>query len=701
MKSLGNKTRKRSGLQQQEAVLSGAHGTGTIRNSRRDLLPPGFTLTDGRYIKPEKKEDKLEKPVTKKGWETITFKERREGRRKSEISLLGRSISCKVEQAMTLTTDELLEHVYQTLASYVAGIDDPRYMNDTQSDRIREIIFETDMFLYRSGIDPDAQYQHHLRCMELLDETEEFRFILWDLEFQKCAAEQANRINKKLFGQENPPEDLSATEWIQLIQNAWSNAPTPADKTEVFAALYQIILFCDSVPVDNAIKASLYMRSCKRFGNIIERTKGSTDPEVLLQAVTDELTDYHFGHLRNVIAGKGNLSVPQIVIGYELKKMMGPNLAVAICHPDLQDLTMDTIVQRVLAHIHEPDEQDRLETRTKVEELIRDGLFTKVDFSEVVSLEEIIEAIRVPMQKVADEIKEEVEEAEKQYRGYYPVGAKVHFNEAVPEEKLQRLFEALGFKQSLFRMIHADTCMLIPPRKSGLEVVAMLNELKRRGIINERSDIQSCIPGRLNNQFAGILGSSMLLSSYQCLTYDRSAFETSHNHQTASMIMAYDAGILDRSIAELPEDITGRIDMLGRKDMRDVVLYQILGSFISQATYGGPFQKIGREFVEEYVLLLKQAGMLDILEAQWINDAESGVKPDIEGHYQVVKRCTDTWLADNEHFQKTGRQEGLSFNVLRLLTKKLQESRIIQTNLGLVEETTAEISLLLSNPDHV
>src|SRR5205823_2774484 len=146
-----------------------------------------------------------------------------------------------------------------------------------------------DLFLDRSGIDPDVQYQHHLRCLELLDETEEFRYIVCDLEFEKCAEEQNDRLTRILFGEKTPSDNLSPEEFIQCILDAWGRASTSRDKMEVFVALYHEVINKRETRYHNAIRASLYMRSSKRLENIINRVNGSTDPEVFLQAVADEL----------------------------------------------------------------------------------------------------------------------------------------------------------------------------------------------------------------------------------------------------------------------------------------------------------------------------------------------------------------------------------------------------------------------------
>ncbi len=658
----------------------------------------GFVLTDRKYRQPEKRQTlTIPKPKKSRVTDLATLQQEY---RNTDLALLKHSIRCDEAAACRMSVEELLVHVHETLAQRVSQIPDVRFMSEADRGQVFKIIFETDLFLNRSGIDPDEQYRHHLECLQILDESETFHYIFCDLEFQGCMKRQLPRLNKKFYGEEKNPKKISDTDYIVLIQKAWNEATSPSERTEVFVTLYQNTFMHGSREAHRSIRAATFMRSVKRFGNIIERTMGSTDPEVFLQAVVDELTDYHIGRVRHRIdAGNEKTAIASFVIRRRLTEVLGGNLPMALCHPDVDAISGGAVIQRVLRALPDPNGREyRSGVKASVEASVRNGIFTRIDFDEVVDAETIAAEIAAPMEQVAKDIAEAIEQAEKPYSGYYPVGAKVHFRNAVPKEKLHSLQKIYGFSDSPFKMLHADTSMLIPPRKSATEIVAILEELKRRGIIDEHTEIQTCVPGRLNNQYAAMLGSSMLLSSFLCVTYDRSSFQTTHE-QTASMIMAYDGGVLDRSIADLPEDLTGRIDMLGRKDVRDVFLYQILGSLLSQATYGGPFRDVGREFIQEYIALLERDRMLDVLDAQWVNDENSAEEPDIEGHYLAVKRCTDTWLGDDARYRATGRPEGLSFDVLRLLTKSISEAKIIQVHLGLVEADVPP--LLLSTPRQI
>lgn len=667
---------------------------GNANNSvANEQLLPCFTLTDGRYREPEKKKRAMKPKKFLKDFSSLY-----EERRKADISLLQYSLRCDVKEALRMSLEELLAHARETLALSISRVPDIRRMTEDEWELIKNPIFEIDIFLFGSGIDPDMQYNHHVECLRMLDGSDGFRYIFVDLEFQKCIARELPRLNRRLFGREEAPETMNETAWITLIQKAWSKAKTAMEKQEIFFAIYQSVFRRRKACTPPAIRAAAFMHSVKRFGNVVERTMGSADPEVFLQAVVEELMEYQTGRVQYIArAADGKLLTAGAFIRAKLKELLGGNLPLAICHPDTAEASCTTVMQRAMAALPSSGDHSREWERKSIETSVRDGSLSPFATMIALDAEHIMAGIQEPLLRVAKEIRVAVECAEQPYNGYYPVGAKVHFPRAVPPPKLHTLNELFGFSRSVFTMLHANTSMLIPPRRSATEVVALLEELKRRGVIDEHSEIQTCIPGRLNNQYAALLGSSMLLSSFRCVTYDRSSFETSHDEQTASMIMAYDAGVLDRSVAALPDELTGRTDMLGRKDIRDVCLYQVLGSLISQAAYGGPFCDTGKDFIREYVALLERNRMLDILDAQWIHDDKSGAQPDREAHYLAVKRCTDTWLADNARYQATGRQEGLSFDVLRLLTSSINKAKITQERLGLIQANSPP--LLLHHPN--
>ncbi|PID70234.1 hypothetical protein CSB37_02510 [bacterium DOLZORAL124_38_8] len=280
-----------------------------------------------------------------------------------------------------------------------------------------------------------------------------------------------------------------------------------------------------------------------------------------------------------------------------------------------------------------------------------------------------------PMNEISKNVSKTIESLRQGSENFYPIGAKIHFKEPLSQHHKELLFSQFNFESTPFKMIHADSSMLLPPRKSSQELIHIIESLFKIGVLDADMDLdlQPCIPGRLNNQYAGILGSAMIFSSYTCVTYEKNSFCTSHDEITGARIMAYDDGVLDRTIGNLPNSLIGRTDMLGRRDARDLYLYQVLGSLVSQSVYGGPLQIIGKRFIDDYISLLNQHELLHILEGQWIYNKEFDTDFGAESHYELIKTCTDQWLSDFHEGSKTG----LIYQVRDLLTKYIN---IIESN---------------------
>lgn len=376
------------------------------------------------------------------------------------------------------------------------------------------------------------------------------------------------------------------------------------------------------------------------------------------------------------------------------EELRGADLPMLACNSDIRGLSgeFSARIEDAIGQVGLPSEPANFQMMI-VDSLASSTGSDLLNERIIVSVEAAIsphaEEIRVRIQAAIADAREEVETAHTQFRGFYPVGGKVHFPNPIPDERFNEFMRQYGFSSTPFTLMHANKSLLLPPRASAHELVRIVQGLAEHDIIQPDDDpsIQVSIPGRLNNQYAALLGSAMLLSSYKCIEYDEDSFSTTHESKTSTMIMVYDDGVLDESVSELPEGITGRTDMLGRKDPRDIYLYQILGSLISQSAYGGPFQKIGQQFIHEYVQLLDKHCVLGMLNAPWIYDSTSEEEPDTDAHLAAVRRCTDIWMSDFDRANRTGRKEGLSFEIQSLLTNALSRIQSAQASISVQEFT--------------
>lgn len=265
-------------------------------------------------------------------------------------------------------------------------------------------------------------------------------------------------------------------------------------------------------------------------------------------------------------------------------------------------------------------------------------------------------------------------------KDFYPIGAKIHFLKPITPEQVAILNQIVGFWSTAFKLLHADTSLCIPACQSPVQIIAILHRLMEMGIISDDTlELQLAMAGRVPNQMVGIIGSICLFSKIQPISYPRSTFVTSHNSQTGTCIMCYDAGILDtKSFPNLPPHISGRIDMLGFKNPIEVITYFLVSNLISQYVYGSPLWNIGKEFIYEYNLILKSYGITDILRKKWVHNPDKQNTPvEEEEHYKVVKTCTDILAKDIWDYNSRSDTSWLSFAVKNLLYKYIIKHKLL------------------------
>lgn len=271
--------------------------------------------------------------------------------------------------------------------------------------------------------------------------------------------------------------------------------------------------------------------------------------------------------------------------------------------------------------------------------------------------------------------------------GYYPIGGKVHFSEPLSEDKAKLLRQLVGFNSTSFHLLHTNESMNLPPCQSPLQLIAILYQLEKLGIIQDKNlQLQLSVAGQLPNHLATLSGSACIFAKPQAIQYKKEAFLTSHNSETATCIMCYDAGVLDREgFTNLPPQIDGRTDMLGFSQIIEVITYFLVGNMISQSHFGGKFHTIGYKFIDDYMALLREAGLAWIIQKKWVHTPGDKETPAAEEeHYQVVKVCTDILTSDIEKYRVHGRADGFSFQV-----KKLLHDYIVRYNLLPLDEVWA------------
>ncbi len=149
------------------------------------------------------------------------------------------------------------------------------------------------------------------------------------------------------------------------------------------------------------------------------------------------------------------------------------------------------------------------------------------------------------------------------------------------------LRQVVGFENTPFQLLHADGSLNLPPCQSPLQLMAILYQLARLGVVVDKElQLQLSVAGRVPNMFAGVIASTCIFAKPHKKEYKPEAFLTSHNNLTATCMCCYDDGVLDREgFPTIPAHVQGRIDTLGFSDILEVLTYFIIGNMISQSCF--------------------------------------------------------------------------------------------------------------------
>lgn len=226
------------------------------------------------------------------------------------------------------------------------------------------------------------------------------------------------------------------------------------------------------------------------------------------------------------------------------------------------------------------------------------------------------------------------------------------------------------FSSTAFKLIHANTSLLLPPTCSPRILLFYILALEKSWLITGSPDLQLAIPWRLPNWSAAMLGSVILLSSDTHVEYSQDAFKTTRDQLTGARIMAYDDGELEKGFTYNSPKLVGRTDMLGISDLNSVYTYHFLWSILSQAFYGWTYAKIWKQFMKEYQQLLETHNLQWILHEQWIYDEKQDTLAWAESHYSLIKTLTDIQKHHWEQYLTTQSDDWLIvFDIKKLLNK--------------------------------
>ncbi|HMY80911.1 MAG TPA: hypothetical protein PLW93_01695 [Candidatus Absconditabacterales bacterium] len=361
--------------------------------------------------------------------------------------------------------------------------------------------------------------------------------------------------------------------------------------------------------------------SAVRMGHITDITglniitshiKKKSIADCLKKLAQDEITSHYYHQLHNVLGYR------MIYLGQASVRSISQNIHL---------ISDKTLISNISNDVHT--------TLQKIQNVVDDDNSATI----VTNLTTQIQRFGIELKEIIDN--QIIRIYEKPTQGLYSVGGKIHLRESIPTGKIPLLNNKYISNIGGFSTIHADQTINLPAVYKAKELHFILTELIQDGMIPEDAELQICIPGRLPNRLAGMLGSSILLLTDRCVEYTPESFQTkAHNHLTGAKIMAYDAGVLDTGFVFNTGTLVGRTDMLGRKSIIDIYHYQIIGSLLSQSIYGGMFHQLGKQFIEDYETLLKQYSLEDLINKQRIYDSEHDTLEDAKTHHELIKHFT-------------------------------------------------------------
>ncbi len=229
--------------------------------------------------------------------------------------------------------------------------------------------------------------------------------------------------------------------------------------------------------------------------------------------------------------------------------------------------------------------------------------------------------------------------------GLMPVGGKIHTTTPMNSDVLTGIRNIFGLESTPFQLIHANDSLLLPPMPSALELQLLIHILEKCGVIHsERPELQVAVGDRLHEDLAAQVGSAVLLGTSRGIVYPDNAFATTHDEQTGTRIMAYDAGVRRSG---MPYDVAGaegRTDMLGRRHYGDIGIYQLLGTLAVHEQRGERFAPLMRRFSRGFHDVLSCHGLRNSLHASaWIFDPTKNGDDPVR-HAEMVNRFGNAWM---------------------------------------------------------
>ena len=276
----------------------------------------------------------------------------------------------------------------------------------------------------------------------------------------------------------------------------------------------------------------------------------------------------------------------------------------------------------------------------------------------------------------------------------FPIWWKVHFTDPLQPITVEMLKEISGITATPFKLLEQDTSLCLPACNSPLEIMNIIYQFSQLWVINQKKpELQLSVAGRIPNHHAAILWSTMLFLKPYKVYYPESAFATTHDNLTQRCILCYDSWVLNtEGFPQLPTGIAGRTDILGIRDISEVVSYYLLWNLISQSYWWWALQEAWLEFIKLYLELLEENGLSHLLEGKWVHDPQQpkgdNNNEDYIRHSMLVNSCTEIRNLDLNRLNEKWIESWISFEVKKILQRIIQKYNL---------NSKSEISVLEKN----
>ncbi len=307
---------------------------------------------------------------------------------------------------------------------------------------------------------------------------------------------------------------------------------------------------------------------------------------------------------------------------------------------------------------------------------------------------EVLNALRVDYA----ELREAISQWRKESFGLLPIGGKIHVLHKIDLTRFEFLRDELGLSSTHFRLIHADTSLLLAPMPSWKELGFLTMMLAKEQIIDwDHPEIQMCVGGRIPNNLCAILGSSVLLDTDRGVKYSPKAYQTTHDHETRFNVMVYDA---EGPRSSFPfEAVTGgRTDMQGRRSLNDLKTYQLVSTVLYQGYVNqGPFAHLSAPYCVEVHSILGDYGLSFVLQESWINSEinyKLGTDYDLK---RTVQPLVNAWFDYRDRFSATGNQDGIVKDIRTAIDSLENNVRVIQSEMLVDPKYEAERAALFGH----